>query len=208
MSGIAIYPVEYHVCKNIVNFCKFRGLELDQKYELKTADGKVVVYNEPITFYATKDNVKYQIIYLPPYSVLYKKNHFMKIADQTCEIIVIKDSNKKIKYSEKQITEFPVEAFYRNHEKAWREKGQECKILTNDEVNNYLNIHKMMVESFPKLSPNSIEAIWYGLIEGHVVEITSSSISSAGLACTLRRVAKTSKIGTEPTFEGDYNEDE
>lgn len=195
-----MYPTEYHVCKNIINFCKFRGMELDRNYELK-ADGRAIVMEEPIMFFPTKNGVKYQIIYIPANSDKYKKNNFNRIAQPEYEIIVVKDPSKKIKYLEKPITEYPIGAFLRNHPKAWKVKGQECKILTEDEVNNYLNIHKMLVTSFPKLHPSSVEAIWYGLQEGNVVELTSMSISSAGVACSLRRVSKTGKVSIEPAFE-------
>jgi hypothetical protein len=88
-----------------------------------------------------------------------------------------------------------------NHGKAWAEKGQICKILSPDEVANYCHIHRMQVEGFPKLPPDSIEAIWYGLLENQVVEIISNSVSSAGIACQTRRVASTKVIDVEELQE-------
>lgn len=196
---IKLYPEEYTVCKNIIKFCEFRGFTLDRTYKLKS-NGNPVILEEPIMFFANQGDVKYQIIYLPEDSVQYKKTNFVKIADKNCKIMVIKNPAKKIKY-DGQIAEYPTDAFRVNHAKIWQKKHQTSKILTNDEVAHYTHLHKMLVDSFPKIHPASIEAIWYGYSEGNVVEIISNSISGAGAACRLAHVSQSKLVDTEEVFE-------
>lgn len=197
-----IYPIEYIICKNIINFCEYRGMKLDREHILKK-NGDVIVPEMPIVFYADKDEKKYQIIYIPNSASYYKKAEFVKIAKSEYEIIVIKDAARKIKYEEKPILELSTDAFMINHGKAWAEKGQVCTILSQAEVDNYCQIHKFLPEGLPMLSPESVESIWYGLTENQVVEITSTSVSSAGLSCQTRRVGRTKAIDIEELLEED-----
>lgn len=203
MAGLfKIYPMEYTICKNIINFCKYRGMKLDREYVLKK-DGDVIIPEIPIVFYAEKDGKNYQIIYVPNFASYYKKAEFVKIAKSEYEIIVIKDPSRKIKYDEKHILELSTDAFMINHGKAWADKGQICTVLTQAEIENYCKIHKFSPEGLPMLSPDSVEAIWYGLEDNQVVEIISTSVSSAGLSCQTRRVGRTKAIDIEELLEED-----
>lgn len=196
MAQIKLYPIEYYICKNIINYCKYRNYELVRDYEFKV-DGKIVLPESPITFYAKKDGLDYQIIYIPDNSTLYKKAEFVKVAKSNHEIIVVKNPAKKIKYPAKELIEFPSEAFYINHGRSWTERGQICRKVSDDILKKYCHLHKMTPEMFPRISPTSIEAIWGGLHYGDVVETTTGSICSAGLITHLHRVADTKIVSTE-----------
>lgn len=203
MEGVKIYPTEYIICKNIIHFCNHRKIKLDKEYKFKNND-IIVLPPEPIIFTGAKNDQRFQIIYIPASSDIYKKQTFAKIADVSSNIIVIMSPEKKLSTTIRNVEVIPSSSFLKNHPKIWDQKNQNLVLETPEDVDHYLHLHKIAAaNNFPKISPNCIESTWSGYKQGQVITITCPTIASSGLVSLTRYVGKSIEVDDEELVEGD-----
>lgn len=186
MAEILTYHMEYVVYKNIYHFCQARYIELDNYKKIK--NNKIIELEQPIILYGKKKDEQFQIIYLTQNSKYYKKNEFAKIVNANKNVIVIFQTGKKIT-SDVKLEMIPDIIFLRNHTKVFKEKNYHLRKLDNELVEYYLNLYKIPnINALPKLSPSSIEAIWWGFKPGDVICQKYPTIASSIVAGTMRYI--------------------